>query len=528
VLATRLLDQSKADILFGTENALDPFFSPDSKWIGFFAEQKMKKISVQGGAAVALCDTLVGLPRGASWGTNGYIIANLDNIHLSRVPEAGGKPEIIATPADRGMRTYRWPQVLPGAQAVLFTSGTIFAAYEDANIEVLSLQSGKVKTVHRGGYFGRYLPSGHLVYVHQGTLFGMPFDLGKLEARGTPVPLLDDVAAASSYGSGQLDLSQAGILCYLSGKSGTDSGYPLIWIDAAGKAEPLLTPPSQTLTPRLSPDGKRLACTIAGSLAVYDPQRNTTMRLTFNTQRNLRPLWTADGKHLLFDQDGSEYAILWIRADGSGQAEKLYGAKQALAISSLSPDGRRVAFSQQDPNTGMDLWTLPLDLSEPDHPKPGKPEPFLREPSDQIEAAFSPDGHWMAYTTLDPGGPHVFVRPFPGASGAGRWQVSTVPGRFPTWSRNGRELFYLSSDDHIMVATYTARGDSFNADRARQWSPVQIAQTGIYPPLDLAPDGKRFAVLSLAAQGGGGDKTTVHVTVLLNFFDELRRRVPVK
>ena len=249
------------------------------------------------------------------------------------------------------------------------------------------------------------------------------------------------------------------------------------------------------------------------------------MRLTFTNLRNLRPLWMPNGKHLVFDRESSvEHSISWLRADGSGNLEKLYSSKAVLMVTSLSPDGRRVAFTQQDPNTGMDLWTLPLDLSDPDHPKPGNPEPFLREPGDQLEPAFPPDGRWIAYISLEPSGTQVFVRPFPGGSAAGRWQISTT-GRYPIWSNNGRELFSLSIDDHIMVVEYTAKGESFNAGRPRQWAPATIARTGLFAPLDLAPEGKRFVVLRAGGDQPGDDKTTVHLTVLLNYFDELRRKL---
>jgi Tol biopolymer transport system component len=201
-LATRLLDQAQAILLPGTENAADPFFSPDGQWIGFFADDKMKKISVQGGGAVTLCDAP--RARGASWGEDGSIIVTLNGpVGLSRVLAAGGTPQAITKASESGEASHRWPQILPGGQAVLFTSTTVGGAYEDASIEVLSLKTGQMKAVQRGGYFGRYLPSGHLLYVHQGTLFAVGFDLDRLEVRGTPAPVLEDVAGDAFFGAGQ-------------------------------------------------------------------------------------------------------------------------------------------------------------------------------------------------------------------------------------------------------------------------------------------------------------------------------------
>ena len=199
-LAMRRLDQSPVTMLAGTEGAVDPFFSPDGQWVGFFAGQKLKKIPLQGGGVVSLCDT-AGFALGASWGEDGTIIASLDAYHLFRVPVIGGEPQVIGKPEQHGERTWRWPQVLPGGENVLFT-GLVAAsgpAFDSANIEVLSLKSGRVKVIRSGGYFGRYLPSGHLIYFHQGTLYGVRFDLERLEANGAPASLLEADSAGSLF-----------------------------------------------------------------------------------------------------------------------------------------------------------------------------------------------------------------------------------------------------------------------------------------------------------------------------------------
>jgi serine/threonine-protein kinase len=209
-LAIRRLDQSIVTTLPGTDGAVDPFFSPDGQWIGFFAGRKLKKIPLQGGRVETLCDTAAA-EHGASWGEDGAVIANLDNYHLFRVPAAGGEPQVVGPPEQYGERTWRWPQVLPGGENILFTGAVASsgAALFSANIEVLSLKSGQVKVVRRGGYFGRYVPSGHLIYVRQGTLYGVPLDLERLEIRGVPAPMVEDIAD-----SARLSFSQTGILLY--------------------------------------------------------------------------------------------------------------------------------------------------------------------------------------------------------------------------------------------------------------------------------------------------------------------------
>jgi Tol biopolymer transport system component/DNA-binding winged helix-turn-helix (wHTH) protein len=538
-LAIRSLDQSRVTILAGTEGAADPFFSPDGQWIGFFAGQKLKKIPLQGGGVVSLCDT-TGLGRGASWGEDGAIIANLDNYHLFRVPASGGEPQVIGKPEQHGERTWRWPQVLPGGENVLFTGlvAASGAALNSANIEVLSLKSGRVKVVRRGGYLGRYLPTGHLIYFRQGALYAVPFDLGRLETHGAPAPLLEDLADSEGAASGRVSFSRTGILLYAS-PARRAGVAPIAWLDSAGKSQRVITPSigisRQAETPRLSPDGNRLALAVAGDLYVHDLQRGTVTRLTRDAALNRHPVWTPDGQHIVYGSDvpasDDKFGIWWIRSDGSSQPEKLFGERTPLQVFSISPDGRTIAFVRTGRDRGFETWTLPLDLIDPDHPKPGKPEPFVRESLSQVDPAFSPDGRWIAYVSTNGAGlgGQVTVRPFPSAPSASKWQVSELEngGKFPVWSRNRRELFYVNSDNRIIVVRYTANERSFVPEKPRQWSPAPLfrpANNALWN-LDIAPDGRRFVVLA-PPEVSSAEPATVHATILLNFFDELRRRLP--
>lgn len=532
LLATRLLDQPNAAILPGTANASEPFFSPDGRWIGFAADQKLKKVSIDGRAAVPLCDA----PnmRGGAWSPDGNIYAALDLRDLSRVSAAGGAPQPVARVAESSTHahhSHRWPQLLPGGGALLVTAGSNATAggWDDAAIEVYSFQTGQFKIVQPGGYFGRYLPSGHLIYVHEGTLFAVRFSLARLETQGMPVPILNDVAGANTNGAGQLDFSQApsghGTLIYLSGRNAGEAP-PAVWLDAAGVTKPLWdAPPGPLLSPRLSPDGTRLAVSLNRNILVYDPQRGSTLGLSFDSETNTYPVWTPDGKHIVYSSRAGGGGLWWVRSDGSDQPRLLYKPKTGTAIpGSFTPDGRHLAFHQPGADTGRDIWTLPLDLTDPDHPKAGAPELFLATRGDDVEPAFSPDGHWLAYTSAGSGAYQIYVRPFPPTAGAGQWQVSTDGGRFPIWSHTSKELFYAAhSPARIMVASYTDAG-TFSPGASRQWSETAIQFMDHYPPLDLAPDGKRFVVF-LAPESASGS-TTVHVNFLLNFFDELKRRVP--
>jgi Tol biopolymer transport system component len=351
-LAMRLLDQPQTTLLSGTEGAADPFFKPDGQWIGFFAGGKMKKVSVRGSAVIDLCNATEA--RGASWGEDDNIIATLDSntgVGLSRIAGKGGTPQAITNPVEKGEATHRWPQILPGGQAVLFMANKRASAYDDSSIKVLSLQTGQVKEVLSGGYFPRYLAtlkgSGYLVYIHQGTLFGVPFDLDRLEVRGTPTPLLEDVTGDSNTGGGQFDYSHNGTFVYLSGKASTGT-WTLVWLDRDGKTQPLLAAPGLYYHPRLSPDGKRLAFSNGTNIGIYDWERGTRERLNFAAPAtNFAPVWTPDGNYIVFESQGnSNWSLQWIRADGAGEAQQLLENKNRRRPHSFSPDGNRVAFER--------------------------------------------------------------------------------------------------------------------------------------------------------------------------------------
>jgi serine/threonine-protein kinase len=520
-LFTRRLDQAVATAVVGSgSTALVPFFSPDGEWIGFFDDINVKKVSTQGGSPVTI-GPLPSLTFGASWGEDGNIILGTAT-GLMRMASAGGAAQPLKENAERQF----FPQVLPGARAVLFNANCIISSgLEPCDINVIT-ESGEIKTLLRGGYWPRYLATsgdtGHLVYMSQGTLFGVAFDPGKFEIRGSPVPLLDDVAASAEFasGGGQFAFSNTGTFVYLSGRA-ENVAYPIQWVHAAGKATSLLSQAGNYGTPRLSPDGKRLAYTAAGGKGVdvwvYDLERDTPTQLTFTGPGNHEVAWAADSKHLVYG-DGS--AMWWIRADGSGQPVQIADKMNNPRPGSLASDGR-VVFSPA--GAGLpDIWTLPLDLSDPERPKPGRAEPFLKEPVVEVDAMFSPDGKFLAYASNESGAEEVFVRPFPGPGG--KWKISTAGGKFPAFSRTSGELFFLGGDDRIMVVSYSITGDSFSAGKPRVWSPTQIRRNGVIQSFDISADGKRAVIFPRpAAEEGQGN---LHATFLLNFFDEVRRRIP--
>jgi Tol biopolymer transport system component len=526
----RSLDQLQATALSGTEDARDPFFSPDGQWLGFFADGKLKKVSVQGGAAVTLCNAPN--DRGGSWGEDGTIVFTPDNrVALSRVSSAGGTPQPL-TMLDKqaAEATQRWPQVLPGGKAILFTSnstaGTL-AGFEDSDIVVYSMASGQRKTLQHGGFYARYLSSGYVIYMHEGTLFAVPFDLKRLEVTGPPAPILEGVVTAPIFAGAQFSVSETGNLVYVAGPSGGQY-FSIYWMDREGKFTPLRETPSFYSNPAFSPDGKRLAVDIVDAkrrdIWVYEWARDALTRLTFAGEDNMSPFWTPDGQRIVYSshEKGGAFNLWWIRADGAGDAQRLAESKSPQFAGSWRPDGKVLAFTQQKPDTSFDIMTLSIEGNEKSGWRPGEPKPFVNSAFIEVEPAFSPDGRWIAYVSNESGNYEVYVRPFPGPGG--KWQVSTGGGFFPKWSRNGKELFYRTTDSKIMVVTYTASGDSFRAGKPELWSPGQFADRGLNYNFDLHPDGKRFAVLKTP----GTEQTAAvnKVNFIFNFFDELRSKFP--
>ena len=520
----RSLDQLQATALSGTENAIDPFFSPDGQWIGFFADGKLKKISVQGGAAVTLSDAAS--DRGGSWSEDGTIVFCAAPA-LSEVSSAGGTPQPLTTlDKQAGETAQRWPQVLPGGKVVLFTSSTHGFNYEDAEIVVYSMASGQRKTVQRGGFHARYLPSGHLVYMHEGTLFAVPFDLKRLEVTGQPAPILEGVVTNPNAGA-QFSFSETGNLVYVAGRGGGQN-VSIYWMDREGKFTPLRETPGGYFDPAFSPDGKRLALEISDGkrrdIWVYEWERDALTRLTFAGEVNQFPAWTPDGQRIAYSsvEKGGVYNLWWIRADGAGDAQRLAESKSPQFAGSWRPDGKVLAFHQNNPGTGNDIMTLSIEGDEKAGWKPGEPKPFVNSAFSELDPAFSPDGRWLAYVSNESGSAEVYVRPFPGPGG--KWQISSGGGLYPKWFRNGKELFYRAADSKIMVVTYTASGDSFHADKPQLWSPGQFTDRGATYNFDLHPDGKRFAVLK--APGTEQAAPVNKVSFVFNFFDEVRHKLP--
>ncbi len=524
-LYLRTLDQLEGTLLAGTEEALNPFFSPDGQWVAFFAKKKLKKVSVLGGAPQTLCD-VTDAGYGGTWGTDGTIVFGTKSDGVQRVSAAGGKVEELTKPDEANKNSsHRWPQFLPDGKAVIYTvSGGGVSDFNDATIELISLEAKQRRTLHRGGSYGRYVPSGHLVFVHKGTLFAAPFDLKRLELTGLPTPVLESVAFDSDEGGAAYDCSQTGTLVYRREEPRRLS--TLVWVDRQGTITPLVDTPRDYGSLALAPDGKRLAVVVISienkenpsDVWVYDIERATMTRLTFDSGMEWFPVWTPDGLRVAYaaGKDWAALDILWKPADGAGEAERLTDNSSNQWPLSWSPDGKVLAFMKWDEKTESDIWFLRLEGDR-------KPEVFLQTPPRENWARFSPDGRWLAYSSSESGKFEIFVRPFP--SGDRKWQISNDGGRSARWSADGKELFYLQ-DKTMMAVPVSGEGSSFSADKPRKLFELQSGLNTSGSCFDVAPDGQRFVMVKSAEEEKNADRT--HLTFVFNWFEELKANVPTK
>jgi serine/threonine-protein kinase len=514
-LYTRRLDQPVAVRLPGTDGGRVPFLSPDGHWVGFFAGGKVKRIAVNGGSPVVLCDATDLL--GASWGEDGTIVAALNPTNrLWRIPETGGAPRAVLDMSAKGVAPV-WPQLLPGGDAVLFST-LGHAGADPGDVEIASLKTGAHTLLVHGGTYGRYLPSGYLTYVNQGTLYAVPFDLARRSVHGRAMPVLEDVAYSRTFGYAQLDIASTGILVYR--RSAGSGQFSVSLLDRAGKTASLSPSPGRYGWPRLSPDGRSLAFTSVESdvpgLRIGSIDGAALARVTGPGAEYVGLTWLADGHHLIV---GSRHGMAWVDAAHPATPAALTTSAGPQVPWSVSPGGR-LAYHELNPTTGFDLWTVQITATATSITVGGQ-EPFLHTAAFEVYPAFSPDGQWIAYGSNESGAFELYVRHFPDSGAAVR--VSTDGGWIAEWSPNGRDLLYETNDDRLMAVGYRIEHGAFVAGPPRQWTPRQLGDAGVFPSFALAHDADH--VLALLPAARTEDRQTAnHVTVILNFFDEVRRR----
>ena len=529
---TRLLNESAWKILDGTEGGLFPFFSPDGAWIGFLAENKLRKIPAAGGAPVELAEQTNNGFRGASWASDGNIYFSAITEGLRRIAASGGPIERPGKPGSGPIRGF-WPQVLPGGKAVLFTEAGF--NLDDSKINVLPLDTGEIKTVQTGAYSALYLAApngaGRLVYMHETSILTAPFSLSRLTTEGAPHTLVDGVASGFARG-GDFAASNTGLIAYAAGKAERRSPTTISWLDRSGKVSPLYSVPALYANPRLSPDGKRIAYTVStaasSDLWVKDLDRDTPTRLTVPTGRSdqERPdwaIWTPDSKSILFSgANVSGGDLYWVDADGSGPAEVVARGLFVLqGLATFSGGSKELVFSTIKGSRQFEIAMAAIE-GEKGHRKLGAIQPFLSTPFDHRHPAISPDGKWIAYDSLEAGAVEVYVRPFPGPGG--KWRISNGGGMHPIWFRNSRELLYHNpSTSRAMVVSYAVNGSEFKPGKPELWSEMPLQGNPVYHFYDLAPDGKRLAVVGLNDEVAPGRPAT-GIRFLINWPGELNAR----
>jgi Tol biopolymer transport system component/predicted Ser/Thr protein kinase len=511
-LFVRRLNQLEASPLAGTEGAYAPFFSPDGRSVGFFANGRMLKVVLSGGTVTPICP--VGDARGGAWSPDGTIVfAPRPDGPLYRVSSAGGDPS-QATKLDEqaGEITHRWPQFLPGGKSFLFTAhGYGGAAHEGRMI----VQKGTEPTVvQRGAIFGRYAPSGHLLYVNGGKLFAAAFDPDRLQVTGRAVPVADDIATALLSGTAQYAFSDTGLLAY---RRARNPKRLLQWMDRSGQLQPMRNVSAEYQEARFSRDGTRLLLTVSdgtqSDIWSYDIASDALTRLTFYADNDRGGIWSPDGTHIVYaswQPDVGTFNLFVQRATGGGEPQRLTTSKNLQSPMDWHPSGKYIVFTEERPGSGSDLMLLPIDTGANGLAKVGSPEELIVTPAQEDTGRFSPDGKWIAYTSDESGRNEVYVRPFPARGG--RWQVSADGAEWIEWRSGG--LFYGLSEEVVMRVPYRVDGETFAAGKPEFWMRIPQGVLWVDPPMT----GTRAAAIR------ADDKRSESVVLVVNFFDELRRR----
>jgi hypothetical protein len=521
-LYLRRMGRSEAKSIAGTEGGINPFLSPDNRWVGFWAlpDGKLKKVPVEGGVPITLCDASI--LYGANWGRdNGIVFTDGSGTGLSRISAEGGKPEILTKPdPKREERSHRLPSWLPDGKSVLFTIMR-YGFDRQPWLALLRLDTREWHLLLQDAADARYVPTGHLIFLRQGTLMAVRFDLARLEVIGQPVALVENVMQAfhptvfQNTSAGQFAISDTGSLIYAAGGIVPDQKASLVWVDLRGTEQPVMALQFPFHTPRLSPDGQRIAYVTMGretQVYVYDLVRGTNSRLTGEGMA-IRPIWAPDGKRLLFGWTKSRtFNLFWQPYDGSSPMERLTTSEYIQWPGSWSSDGKTVAMAEVHPDTGSDIAVL-------DAPS-GRVTPFLNSQCDETFPDLSPDGRWIAYSSDESKRNEVYVRAFPGPGM--KQQVSSEGGREPLWARNGIQLFYRRLDQVWVVDVRTDGGFAMSKPRLLFEKPGYGSGSPIRA-YDLSLDSQRF----LMVKEENRKPTPVTEMILVqNWFEELKRLVP--
>jgi eukaryotic-like serine/threonine-protein kinase len=517
-LYLRSIQNAEAKVLAGTEGATQPFFSPDGRWLAFFAASKLKKLAIDGGVPVVICDAPAS--RGGFWGDNGSIVFSPQarGFGIFQVSADGGvAKQVTEIDKDNGETSHRLPELLPGGDTVLFTA--YGSTYQDVSILAQSLKSGERHVLVAGASLPHYVSTGHLLFVQPrlpGTIMAVGFDPVTLKVNGTPIPVVEGVLTDRGD-EANWGISNSGMLVYAPGGF-QEQQSNLVFVDRKGGVTAAGTPPARPYNfPRISPDGRRVAASlqaIQNTLWTYDLITHAFNRLTFEGNNDW-PVWTPDGEKVTYASNRAEpWRLFWKRFDGSEKEELLLpiekGDQQPY---SWSPDAKVLVYQDGSPTTGLDIWALSI--------ADRKTTPIVQTAAAELDGSLSPDGRWLAYASNESGRFEVYVLSFTGSGG--KWQISTEGGREPVWAHSGRELFYRSGTK--VMLTEIAAESTFKAATPRLLfqgpylnTPTSSAE------YDVTPDDQRFLMVQPSEQ----QSPLTGLNVVLSWFEELKRRVPVQ
>ena len=519
-LFRRAIGQSSGRPIDGSDGAERAFFSPDSKWIAFFAQGALKKLPISGGSPIVVCalSSTGGFSTGflgASWGTNDRIVFIPQfNAGIWSVSASGGEPQLLLAADEAKDRiAYIYPQALPDSKGVLVAVVSNRAtSAEELDIAVLPAGATEPRILIRGGTNGQYVASGHLVYARGDALLAVAFDLSRLDVIGTPVPIIEG-AQRGPLGDVLYSVSDNGTLLY-EPTGGTGGRTTLVVVDRKGAVRSIADGPGLLQELSASPDGRSVAARVAAQnddVWTYDIGRGSPLRLTFEPGDEISPQWTPDGTRIAF---GSRVGrVFWKSTDGAGQREEISRGEFPRLPTSFSPDGKTLAFVELHPDRKRDILLMPLDGAR-------KPEPFQATDADEWAAKFSPDGRWIAYVSNESGRDDVYVRPI-GVPG-GRRRISSDGGTEPVWARSGRELFFLKGG-HVMGVKIDAQGNLADAERMVLQAPKlnDLEFQSDSPYYDVLPDGEHFVMLLSPKY-----VSPTHYNLVINWFDEIRQKIP--
>ena len=508
MLWVRPLESLTAQTLTGTDGAVSPFWSPDSRFIGYFANGKVFKIDAGGGRPQALCDT--GENRGGAWNRDGVILfAGFEG--LQRVSAQGGTPT-LATKIDPKEEAHRWPYFLPDGRHFVFLADA--ATTENHHIRVGSLDSQESQILLGAVTRVAYAPPGYLLYISQGALVAQAFDTEKLKVTGDPTTIAEHVAEVGDNHEFDFSVSENGVLAYQSGSANSQ----LVWFDRTGKKLGPLGEPDTYASVALSADGRRAATGLldadgrVSDIWLLDLERaGSRSRLTFDPQSDGAPLWSPDGSRIVFSSNryGDGHNHIYITsASGAGDDQLLLPSDSDEFPTSWSRDGQSILITRFGFKAHAGIWLVPLSGDR-------QPKPLLQSAAfDQLLGRLSPDGRFIAYTSNESGRPEVYVQTFPPSGG--KWTISSGGGAFPLWRDDGKELFYVIEDGKVMSAQIR-EGATFESG-----VPQLLFQTNIKVTLDypyaVTPDGARF-LINVTAE----DNNPAPMTIVLNWTNDLKR-----